>query len=259
MADSPNVVTAGARMVLARRLRTPSPSGDVVVDHSGLQPVLDGLASKGIAGLPPRRPDLERYRDLLMGFDPDDMGPAEALAYWVNLYNAGALFAAIDAIDGGEASLLRVPGVFSRPWVEVAGERLSLDDIEHGKVRRFGDPRVHAALVCGSVSCPTLRREPFTGDRLDRQFDDQMRRFLAGGAASIDRAGSTISLSRIFLWFGRDFIRPDTMPAILPADPELVRDTVAWWLPEDDRAYVWDHAPRVEFLAYDWALACTVA
>ena len=49
--------------------------------------------------------------------------------------------------------------------------RGDLDDIEHGKVRRFGDPRIHSALVCGSVSCPTLRFEPYEGDRLDASAD----------------------------------------------------------------------------------------
>jgi hypothetical protein len=57
-------------------------------------------------------------------------------------------------------SVLRMPGAFSAPFVTVAGERLSLDAIEHAKIRRFADPRIHAALVCGSVSCPTLRPPP---------------------------------------------------------------------------------------------------
>ena len=56
------------------------------------------------------------------------------------------------------------PGAFDAPWAMVGGESLSLNDIEHGKIRRFRDPRIHAALVCGSVSCPTLRYEPFGED-----------------------------------------------------------------------------------------------
>jgi hypothetical protein len=259
MTDSPNFLAVGVRVLRSQRLRSPKPSGGVVVDHADLQPVLDDLAAHGIASLPDHREDLERYRSRLEHVDPDELGPADALAFWLNLYNAGALRAAIDAIDGGVRSVLRVPGAFSRRWADVAGEALSLDDIEHGKVRRFGDPRVHAALVCGSVSCPTLRREPFIGKELDRQLEDQMRTFLAFGAASIDRRRNTISLSRIFLWYGGDFVRPDTMPAFAPADSGRVRDTVAWWLPADDQRYVWKRSPDVEFQPYDWGVACSIA
>ena len=259
MAETPNPIAVAARVVAAQRLRRPRPYGDGIVDHSALQPVLDDLAAEGISSLIAHQPTLEAYRTDLEAVDPDDLGPAEALSFWLNLYNAGALHAAADAVEDSAATVLRVPGAFSRPWSEVAGERLSLDDIEHGKVRRFGDPRVHGALVCGSVSCPTLRYEPFAGKVLDSQLDDQMQTFVRMGAARVDRATNTISLSRIFLWFGRDFIRPDTMPAIAPADPGRVRDTAAWWLPDDDRAFVWESSPEVEFQPYDWGLACSIA
>ena len=90
----------------------------------------------------------------------------ERLAFWLNLYNAGALALAADTLSAGENTVLRIPGAFDAPWAMVGGESLSLNDIEHGKIRRFGDPRIHAALVCGSASCPTLRYEPF-GDNLE--------------------------------------------------------------------------------------------
>lgn len=259
MSQAPNPLAVGMRVARAQRLSRPKPAGSLVVDHSALQPVLDDLSTQGVSSLPSHQADLEDYRSVLEAADPDDMGPADALAYWLNIYNAGALHAAATAIHGDATSVLRVPGAFSRPWARVAGEQLSLDDIEHGKIRRFGDPRIHGSLVCGSVSCPTLRYEPFAGKELDRQLDDQMRTFLAMGGAALDRFEGTIALSRIFLWYGRDFVRPDTMPAIAPADPGRVRDTVGWWLSDDDRAFVWRHRPTVSFQPYDWGLACSIA
>jgi hypothetical protein len=187
------------------------------------------------------------------------MDAAGALAFWINLYNAGALEAAGDAFDHDAGSVLRLPGAFSRTWATVGGEHLSLDDIEHGKIRRFGDPRIHSALVCGSVSCPTIRYEPFAGPTLDRQLNDQMRKFLDLGGARVDRSGNTIHLSRIFLWYGRDFTRPDTMPNMAPDAASRIRDTVAWWLGSADRDFVWQSAPKVEYLPYDWGLACSIA
>jgi len=246
-------------MLLARRVAVPAPEGRTVVDHGDLQPILEDLRVAGIASLPPNRGALQDYRDHLAERSPDSMNPSEALAFWMNLYNAGALDAAAAAYDTDAASVLRIPGAFTKPWVAVDGERLSLNDVEHGKIRRFGDPRIHAALVCGSVSCPTLRYEPFTGEILDAQLDDQMRNFLRSGGASLDRARNVINLSRIFLWYGRDFTHPQSMPNTTPARHDRLRDTVAWWLDEGDRGYVWDVAPSVEFLGYDWALACSIA
>ena len=66
-------------------------------------------------------------------------------------------------------------------------------------------------------------------------------------------------MSRIFLWYGRDFTHPHHMPSVGIADADLVRDTVAFWLPGADREAVWEHRPSVEFQEYDWGLACTVA
>ena len=41
----------------------------------------------------------------------------------------------------------------------------------------------------------------------DTQLDDQMKSFLSGGGAIAGEDGS-IELSRVFKWFGSDFVRP---------------------------------------------------
>ena len=259
VSDQPNPFAVGLSVLRSQRVRRPSPKGSGSADHRKLGGVLDVLAADGLPGVARNLADLEEYVGELDAHDPDRLDATGAQAYWLNLYNAGALLVAARAHIDGAPSVLRTPGGFSRPWVEISGERLSLDDIEHGKVRRFGDPRIHAALVCGSVSCPTLRFEPYEGDRLDEQLDDQMRSFVASGAVVLDPDRQRISMSRIFLWYGRDFTHPHHMPSVGIADADLVRDTVAFWLPGADREAVWEHRPSVEFQEYDWGLACTVA
>jgi hypothetical protein len=154
--------------------------------------------------------------------------------------------------------VLRVPGAFDRPWATISGEELSLNAIEHGKIRRFGDPRIHGALVCGSVSCPTLRYQPF-GPDLNEQLDDQMASFLAGGGAAVDRLSGTLRLSWIFLWYGGDFVRPKRMPTWLPARKRDLARVIARWLPADDAAWVLTSSPTVDYADYDWGLACSIA
>ena len=248
-------------MVRARRLSPPhpDPEGSITIDHSELGSVLDAFVSSGIASLTDNARALENYRTSMEGVDPDDLGPAESLAFWMNLYNAGALRAAGLAFDEDMESVLRVPGAFSAPWATVVGRELSLDDIEHGKIRRFGDPRIHGALVCGSASCPTLRAEPFTGADLDHQLDDQLRFFIAHGGGSVRRADNTVSLSSVFKWYGGDFTSPHTMPNLAPASAERLRDTVAYWFSPDDATYIWANQPDVVFMPYDWGLGCSVA
>lgn len=231
---------------------TPQPAGPGTVSHDQFAPVLKALEHGGLPAAADWEEEAETYLAELSAVDPSHLTRDEALAFWLNLYNAGGVQLAIEAHGTHKTSVLGIPGAFSRPLVTVAGEDLSLDAIEHGKLRRFGDPRIHGALVCGSLSCPTLRPEPYTGDSVDRQLDDQMRAFLAGGGA-VSGEGDAVLLSRVFLWFGSDFVRPHRMPTFLPASKTRILAAIRPWLPED----VAD-AQRVEFQAYDWGLSCTV-
>ncbi len=229
----------------------PEPSGTGVVDHRAFAPVLEALDRGGLPAVIEREGEIEGYIDHLSTVVPDSLSASEALAYWINLYNASAVKLAIEAFHLGEASVLRVPGGFSRRIVTVGGEELSLDAIEHAKLRRLRDPRIHGALVCGAISCPTLRAEPYTGNRVDAQLDDQMGSFLANGAAVMDNGA--VMLSRVFLWYGADFVRPTRMPTFVPVAPTKTLDALKPWLPSEI-----DRAAPVRFQPYDWSLACSI-
>ncbi len=232
--------------------KRPSPQGSGPVDHGPLASVLEALAEGGLEGVAGHVAALDGYIQGAQGIDPDQLSAPESLAYWLNLYNAGAIRLAVTAAQLEHSSVLRVPGAFGKAFVAVTGENLSLDAIEHGKIRRFGDPRIHGALVCGSVSCPTVRFEPYSGAHLSHQLDDQMRGFLGGGGAAGD--GDAILLSRVFLWFGADLVRPGRMPTFIPAKSRSVLRALQPWMPEDlkgDR--------KVRFQSYDWGLRCAVS
>jgi hypothetical protein len=238
------------------RVRRPSPDGDGVVDHDDLGRVLDVLGHSGVSGLADERDRIHSYRSALESVDPDSLTRDEALAFWLNLYNAGALDVAAEAASQMATTVLRVPGAFNRRWATVLDEDLSLDDIEHGKIRRFRDPRIHGALVCGSASCPTLRHEPYRGDSLDDQLEDQMRSFLAGGGGVYEESTDRLLLSRVFLWYGADFVRPTRMPTWIPASKRSIGKAVLRWLEPDVRHHVGNAA--VAFQSYDWGLSCSI-
>ncbi len=259
MSDGPNLAAFGwsiGRSLLS--IRTPRPSGVGEWDHGRLAPILRRLGEQGTSALTDLVPEIRAYLDAAATAQPDALRRDEALAYWINVYNAGALSLAAEVLATDSGSVLRIPGGFSRPFLRVDGEHLSLDAVEHAKVRRFGDPRIHAALVCGSVSCPTLRAEPYRGSDLDDTLDDQLRTLLADGAVVVDRSAGRVSLSKIFQWYGADFTRPHRMPTLLPAGGRAVLTSLMPWLDDATADWVADTSPEVDFLPYDWGVACTV-
>jgi hypothetical protein len=255
----PNPISVAWAIFRARRVSAPHPHGDTVADYGVLETVLEAVRSDGVHGLPDQIDVLRSFRDQLGPLNPEMMTRDEALAYWLNLYNAGALELAAKAAALAAPSVLRVPGAFTSTWVDVAGEALSLNDIEHGKIRRFKDPRIHGALVCGSASCPNLRYEPFYGPRLEDQLDDQIRGFLSSGAASAGKGAGELRLSRVFLWYGADFTRPQRMPTLLPTRRSSLVRALGRWLDPETRTWVEETKPKIVFRPYDWELGCAVA
>lgn len=253
----PNIFRAAWAAVWALRVRRPRSLGDGRLTHEGLRPTLEALGRQG--GLDNvDAADLTQYVDGLVRVDPAGLSIDHGLAYWINLYNALAVQLAIEARDNGHDSVLEIRAGFERRVLTVAGERLSLSDIEHGKIRRYRDPRIHAALVCGSLSCPTLRSEPFDGDRVHHQLDDQLTFFASAGAVAIDRPGERVALSRVFLWYGSDFAKPRRMPTFLPVRRRAVAAAVLRFIDRQDLAWFEAVHPDVEFQAYDWGLGCKV-
>lgn len=259
MSSGPNPVTVLVSLIRSLlSVRRPGPFGSDTADHAAMTEPLRRLAADGPTVLRDLDPLLEPYLTKMAALDPNTLSRSEALGYWINLYNAGALLLAAEAQRKDSRSVLGVPGGFQRKVVSVAGESLSLDDIEHAKLRRFGDPRIHAALVCGSVSCPTLRGEPYNGESLDTQLDDQLRHFLAAGALERDKSREVAFLSRVFLWFGADFVRPKRMPTFIPARRPEVLKALRPWMDEETSQWVERAKPTVEFQRYRWGLSCTV-
>ena len=213
----------------------------LVPDRAGVR--VDYAALRGSAG----------WRALvasLAASDPEQLGSRDArLAFWIDAYNV----LAIDlVVAGGPVASIRDLGSFLRPvWKReagrIGGRAVTLDEIEHDILRKAGEPRIHAAIVCASVSCPSLAREPFRAATLDAQLTAAMRGFLADPrkGARLDAERGVLTLSPIFHWFAEDFA---------PAGGAL--GFVRPYLPEPTRAWLAQHAGRVEldWFDYDWSL-----
>ena len=159
---------------------------------------------------------LQTLRRQLAEVDPEALSGPDQLAYWINLYNVSIVALVVDRYpiesirDLSTDPIVRL-NVFKKPHVRVKGGTLSLDEVEHERIRaRFRDPRIHFAVNCAAESCPPIRIEPYVGARVDEQLDDQTRRFLAGprGARLEERDGRvTVRVSKVMDWFAEDFER----------------------------------------------------
>ena len=137
--------------------------------------------------------------------------------------------------------------VWGKPVATIEGRRLSLGEVEHEILRPMGEPRIHAAIVCASTSCPALARSPFRAERLDADLSAAMRAFLARPEKgfAIDREGRIVRLSRIFKWFDEDF---EAAGGVLDAiAPYLDAGDAAWLRSEGGKA-------SIRYLDYDWSL-----
>ncbi len=177
---------------------------------------------------------------------PQTGGPSE-LAFWINAYNV----LAIDLVvrEAPEQSL-RDLGTWLRPvWKReagwIGGRAYTLHKIEHKILRSRGDPRIHAAIVCASLSCPPLRRTAFREAALDRQLDEQVRDWLSlpDKGARVD--ADTLWLSRIFDWFEEDF----------GGRRGVLAFTRRYWNPGTMRELeALGPDPRIRYMRYDWSL-----
>ena len=104
----------------------------------------------------------------------------EKLALYCNAYNAFVIDGVISHKISDTVQGFSIDDVdfFDLQEHILAGETVSLNDIEHGTVRpQFDEPRIHVALVCAAKSCPSIRAEAYRGDRILKQLEDQSRLF----------------------------------------------------------------------------------
>lgn len=155
--------------------------------------------------------DLIAYLNEANGIEESDFKEwrrEQQLAFLINLYNASVLKLIIDHYP--VSSIKNIGGWLGRPWdVEVVplfGNTATLSYLEHELIRKYHEPRIHFALVCGALGCPELRAEPYLPDKLDAQLADQGRKFMRDRTKNrVDAGAESIYLSPIFKWFADDF------------------------------------------------------
>ena len=173
------------------------------------------------------------------------------LALWLNAYNAIAISHVLEVypIASIRPKVLGIPNwlsfldFFTRSNSIIGGKKHSLNQIEHAILRpEFAEPRIHFALVCASVGCPLLRRGAYFPESVRTQLEADASRFIHNpDKVRYDAEKKTLYLSKIFEWYGEDFVKA----------AGSVAEYVGGYLgPEAAVGDGW----AIVFLPYDWNL-----
>ena len=219
-----------------------SPSRAELFDQVLRRHVTDGHVNyAGIAGD-------SRYTDYLQVLQQTDAESlptrADKLAFWINAYNALAIKGILDGYS--PYTFFGKVRFFYRNEYAVGGIRTSLYDLEHKILIPLQDPRIHFAIVCASKSCPKLRAQAYTAERLEQQLEEDARQFINDPQRNrFDPEQKAAHLSKIFDWFAADF----------KAHSGSVQRYVARYVAEATVAEALAaDAYEITYLRYDWNL-----
>ncbi len=140
--------------------------------------------------------------------------------FWINMYNA---YFQILSTRAQKSS----PNIFKQKLIPIAETLFSLDDIEHGILRKYRwkyglgylpqfftnpiikqlavaviDYRIHFALNCGAKSCPPITF--YNINNIDKQLDLATQTFLES-ETMIDEKHKLVRVTKLMQWFKADF------------------------------------------------------
>lgn len=215
----PALVTAAPEARLWSIWNTSDEQSDTTISHAKWQALLDRYLDDNTADgvnlfaystvSNEDKQILKAYIKELTALDPRDFNKAEQFAYWVNLYNALTVDLVLKKYPVASIRKIRFLSSPFGPWnkslVKIAGERITLNDIEHRILRPiWRDERIHFAVNCASIGCPNLQGNAFTAANADQLLEKGAREFI-NHPRGVMRNGDALMLSSIFDWYGADF------------------------------------------------------
>ncbi len=184
--------------------------------------------------------------DLITGLSDDDARKT----FWINIYNSFFQILAARKMN-------RKLQIFSEKLITIAGTKFSLDDIEHGILRKYRwkyglgylpqlfppkiikqlavskiDYRIHFTLNCGAKSCPLIAF--YSYDKINEQLEKAMKSFLHS-EVEINEAKKEVNVNKIMYWFKGDF-----------GGTNGIKNILSNYFTKDFSAY------SIKFKEYDW-------
>lgn len=179
----------------------------------------------------------------------------EKKAFWLNTYNGF-----VQHILLKNPSLFDDRGAFfSAKQINIAGIKMSFDDIEHGIIRssrwkislgylrkpfspkfirklrtKKPDGRIHFALNCGAKSCPPIAT--FHAEKIQNELDKISKQYLKSTTKTSE---NTIEVTPLMSWFRADFGGKSGIKKDFLEKYDIVKNT---------------KGKSLSFISYDWTL-----
>lgn len=206
--------------------------------------------------------DISGHMKKLKNADPDELesqlnNDEKRLSFWINAYNA---YTQYFLKKNPEPYKNDRNAYFKREQIEIAGYRLSFNDIEHGALRRGAtiwskghfripfrnefvnrfkvsdvDHRIHFALNCGAKSCPPV--SVYHPDKTNEQLDEASCYYLKQ-EVEYNKEKNLVKLPALMTWFSADFGSKDNKRKIA----------------KDCKAIPESASPEIEYKDYDWTM-----
>jgi hypothetical protein len=195
----------------------------------------------------------------------------QKLAFWINAYNAFTIKAIVDnyplkrgftlvGLFVPSNSILQIRGVWSDLKFRAVGKLVTLGEIEHEILRKqFNEPRIHFAINCASKGCPNIRSEAYRPDIIYEQLESQAIDFINDPmkGVKIDHENNGVKLSKIFKWFGKDFItrygNTDLFNGRNATEKAVLSVVVNYLQDQDKKEFLKGNNFKISYLSYDWS------
>lgn len=164
----------------------------------------------------------------------------EKKAFYINAYNILVIKSVV--ANYPLKSPLDVAGFFDVKKHKIAGENLTLNDIENKKLRAiYNDARIHFVLVCAAKGCPKIVNYAYLPEKLNVQLNIRTRFAINNSNfIRVDKSNKKVLVSEIFKWYEKDFLSKAT-PNIIAYLNQFRKEKIA---PEFS----------MDYYTYDWKL-----
>lgn len=174
-------------------------------------------------------------------------------AFWVNVYNFGAMKLVadhypIDSIRSMKISLVKYP--WSVKAIQVGKNKYSLKEIEKDiLLKRYNDPRVVFAVSCAAVSCPDRTNEIFYSNKFNEQVDSMVKDFFKNTRKGLylDKKSKIIKLAWILKKDGHLF-KDEKGVDVLGFVKKYVEPETENWISKNKKKI------KIKYFDHDWGL-----
>jgi len=197
--------------------------------------------------------------------------PQDKTAFWINAYNLHLMRIILENYPIQSPRVLRliwppnsirhIKGIWDEYKLIIMDEEFTLKEIDTKFLReQAGDPHVFFAVSYACMSSAPLRNEPYRGEKLPEQLDNQMRRFLAAGQClKIDRDARKVYMSAMLKssWYGDEFVKKFGTDKKFKEQEPAVRAVLNFllnYIPAPDATYLETGNYTVDYLSFDWTL-----